>query len=607
MKTLKSKFIFFSIFILYFGPLYAQDNASNLGLDREFLNSLPDTVRGDVLDEIKNSQELENKKQYTNIPSVALEKSETLRKWNQFLIEKQKLEDSSEIFGIDFFRNFQSTFSPTNVPNFDDNYVVDYGDKFKLQIVGQINVDKEVEVLRDGTIMIPKVGDIRVAGLPIGEVTGLLKTAITNKYIGSEVFISLSSVRDIQVSLSGRAFSPGIYTLSGNSNLIHLLNVAGGILDNGSLREVHIKRNGEIIQKVDLYDFFVDGNTQLVRQLKSGDSVVILPAKSMVRITGGVERPAVYELKENENLEDLLNLAQGFTYFANEDDITFERVENNSISTSQIKSSSFSSIKASPGMSVYVNEFKLWQVKISGAVKNPGTYSIVEGDKLSDLIRRAGGYLDNAYPIGGMLFNEEAKKLQIQNNDQAYSNIIKDIVNNVTSIAQPASGGNSSLAEVISLLLSDIKNNKPDGRVVAEFDMITLEEKPSADTFLYHKDKIHIPRYTQNVYVFGDVNVPGASRFVPGQKLEDYINNRGGLQNSAYDQIFIVDPAGNASVHTISNLGWFRGSPDDILPGSVIYVPSDVAAISGLPALSVIAPIFSSFAITLASLANLDN
>ena len=111
------------------------------------------------------------------------------------------------------------------------------------------------------------------------------------------------------------------YTLSGNSNLIHLLNVSGGIKDNGSLREILIIRNGEIFQKVDLYDFFVDGNPQLVKQLRSGDSVVIQPAKKMVRISGGVERPAVYELKGDENLEDLLYFAQGFTYFADEKNI----------------------------------------------------------------------------------------------------------------------------------------------------------------------------------------------------------------------------------------------------------------------------------------------
>ena len=130
----------------------------------------------------------------------------------------------------------------------------------------------------------------------------------------------------------------------------------------------------------------------------------------MVRISGGVERPAVYELKGDENLEDLLYFAQGFTYFADEKNIVLESVQNNKISSSKISSSSLSSIEATHRMGIYVNEFNLWQVTVSGAVKNPGTYSIVEGDKLSDVIIRAGGYLENAYPIGGMIFNEKQKK-----------------------------------------------------------------------------------------------------------------------------------------------------------------------------------------------------
>ncbi len=608
MKLIKGSYLILVYCLFSFNLIYSQENVANMGLDKEFLESLPDNVRSDVLNEFKNSQKLENEKKYTNIPSTALEKSETLRKWNQFLIENENIENKSDIFGIDFFRNFQSTFSPTNVPNFDDSYVIDYGDKIQLQIIGQINFDEEVEVLRDGTVMIPRVGNLSVAGLPISEVNKLLKNEITNKYIGSDVFVSLSSVRDIQVSLSGRAFSPGIYTLSGNSNLIHLLNVSGGIKDNGSLREILIIRNGEIFQKVDLYDFFVDGNPQLVKQLRSGDSVVIQPAKTMIRISGGVERPAVYELKDDENLEDILYFAQGFTYFADEKNIVLEAIQNNKIVSSTISSSSLSSIEATHGMGIYVNEFNLWQVTITGAVNNPGTYSIVEGDKLSDLISRAGGYLDNAYPVGGMIFNENAKKIQVENNEKAYSRIIKDIVNNLSSIAQPASGGNSSIDKVIAILLSDLKNNKPDGRIIAEFDLLTLEENPSKDTMLNHKDKIHIPRYTQQVYVFGDVGLPGAARFDPGSKYTDYIEQRGGALSTAYNQIFIVDPSGNASVHNLSSgTRWLRDSSSEILPGSVIYVPSDVGAISGLPALSVVALIFSSFALTLASLANLNN
>ncbi len=579
------------------------------GLDQDFLDSLPDDIKNDVVNEIKNSNK-EEKKQFNNIPSVALDKSETLRKWNRFLQENEKLDNKSEVFGIDFFKEFQSTFSPTNVPNYDGEYIVDYGDIFQLQIIGQINVDSEVEVLRDGTIMIPYVGNVSVAGLSINKVDELVRAQVTQKYVGSAVYISLKEIRDIQVSLTGRAFSPGIYTLSGNSNLIHLLNVAGGILETGSFREIHIKRNGKVVKKVDMYDFFIGGNTQLANQLRSGDSVVILPSKSMVRISGGVERPSMYELNDTENLYDLLRFAQGFTDFADDENMILEKVENKSIVSSNISSNSLMNIRASHGMSLYVEEFKLKQVTVTGAVKNPGIYSITDGEMLSDIIKRSGGYNSDAYPLGGVLLNEKARQIQEQNNQNIYSNIIKSFAQSLTSIASRSSGNNEGTSAVIAMLLQNIKDQKPNGRIIAEFDLLNINDDPQKDTLLSHKDTIHIPRISQQVHVYGEVGMPGSVRYASKNSIEDYLESRGGLLENASSDIIIVAPNGMASTykHSSGLLSRLSGSDNNIImPGSVIYIPNDISNVSGLPALSVIAPIFSSFALTLASLSSLND
>ncbi len=583
-------------------------NKKTQGLSEDFLKSLPESVRADVVSEVELAN-MEEEELYSSLPSVALEKSETLRKWEQFLRDGVDSEQKSEIFGIDFFRTFQTTFSPINVPNFDDNYIVDYGDIFQVQVVGQITIDSDVQVLRDGTIMIPNVGNISVAGLPINKVDELLKAKINEKYVGSSVFISLKEIRDIQVSLTGEAFNPGIYTLSGNSNIVHLLNVSGGILESGSFREIHIKRNGKTIKVVDLYNFFINGDTQFANQLKSGDSIVIMPVNSLVRISGGVKRPAMYELKRGETLQDLLIFSQGFSNFADEDSIVFERIKDKSIVSSKIPSTRLPSIKARYGMSLYVNEFKLKQVSISGAIENPGTYSIVDGEMLSDIIERAGGYKENAYPLAGILLNENAKEIQKKNSERIYNSIIKTFAQSLTSIANRSSGNNEGAFKVISLLLKDIKDHKPDGRVIADFDLINIKNNPQKDTILNHKDKIHIPSISQQVYVFGEVGVPGAVRYSSKYSIDDYINSRGGLLENAYKNVIIVEPNGTAATYNAS-AGFLKNlntSKFNIMPGTVIYVPNDVSAVSGLPALSVIAPIFSSFALTLASLANLND
>lgn len=601
MKKIISVLILLAAFLPF--DSIAQD--TNLNLDKQFLESLPDEVRTDVLKEV--NKESDEDKNYRSIPSVALEKSETLRKWNDFLEDNKIPRNESDIFGIEFFKSFQSTFSPINNPNFDDSYIVDYGDYLLIQIIGQMNTDKEVEVLRDGTINIPKIGSFTVAGLPISKIYELVKAKIDQLYVGSESFITLSKVRDIQVSLAGRAFSPGVYTLSGNSNLIHLLNVAGGVLENGSFREIHIKRNGKIIEKVDLYNFFVNGDIDFTFQLKSGDVVYIIPAKSQIRISGGVERPGVYELNDNETLQDLLDFAQGFTYFASTEEINYETIVGREIKTSVISSSELKNIYATPGKSLYIDEFKLKEISITGAVKNPGKYNLLDGEKLSDLVLRAGGYKENAYPFAGQLFNENAKKMQKDNNQRIYSRLIKDIAVSLTSIAQQSTvGGSDGTSQLISMLLTNIKNHKPEGRIVAEFDLITISESPSLDTTLQHLDKLHIPEITEQIYVFGEVGVPGSARYSSSHDINSYLNSRGGVLDNADENIIIIDPNGNASIYNHnSRLPKFAKNEVTIYPGSVIYVPNNVTNVSGIPALSILAPIFSSFALTLASLSSL--
>ncbi len=595
-----------SITTITFALSVSSLSAQDMGLNKDFLDSLPDEVRTDVMSEVKKNNE-DGTKVYTNIPTIALDKSETLKKWNRFLEDEKITMDKSDIFGINFFKSFQSTFSPINNPNFDDSYIVDYGDSLKVQIIGQVNLEKEVEVLRDGTINISKIGSFSVAGLPVNKIDELIKAKVSQFYVGSDAFISLSKVRDIQVSLSGRAFSPGVYTLSGNSNIIHLLNSAGGILENGSFREILIKRAGVIIEKIDLYKFFIDGSSNFKTQLKSGDVVLIIPAKSQIRISGGVERPGVYELKDDENFDDLLSFAQGFTYFADTKNIVYEMIEDKKIKSSLISKNDLISISPTPGKSLYINQLKLKQVSITGAVQNPGKYNLTDGEKLSDLIIRAGGYKPNAYPFGGLLFNENAKKLQKKNNERIYARIIKDIAMSLSSIAQKSSATEGT-SDVIALLLSDIKNHQPDGRVVAEFDLITLAEFPDKDTLLNHNDNLHIPSITEQVFIFGEVGVPGAARYSSVASINNYLDLRGGLTSSADSKIIIIDPSGNASIYdSADRFKKFSNKDVNLYPGSVIYVPNNVSNISGIPALSIIAPIFSSFALTLASLSSLGD
>ena len=206
------KIFLYAFFIISTG-LYSQE------LDKAYLASLPENVRADVLDEIAE-------KEKKDIPVYRRPSS---------MIEKP-LVDSTR-FGAQIFDMMQTSFMPINEPNFDSSYVLDFGDTLEIQLVGQQNSIDELSIKRDGSINISEIGKVFVAGLSLESASSLIKNRISNAYIGIEAFVTLVNIRDIQVLITGNAYNPGIYTLNGNSNLLHALSMAGGINDSGSYRK----------------------------------------------------------------------------------------------------------------------------------------------------------------------------------------------------------------------------------------------------------------------------------------------------------------------------------------------------------------------------------
>ena len=207
--------------------LFAQE------LDQKYLDSLPEDMRKDILEQANQRDELE-KPVYRNDTSQ-LEKE----------IDDDKDDDESEnrlkVFGEDFFSSYQSTFMPINEPNFDSEYILDYGDVLNIQLIGLKNSTDTYEVSRNGSINISDVGNISISGLSLAQASTLIQAKVESIYVGTEAYTSIENMRDINVLVSGNAFNPGIYTLSGNSNPLQALVVAGGINDFGSFRNIKVK------------------------------------------------------------------------------------------------------------------------------------------------------------------------------------------------------------------------------------------------------------------------------------------------------------------------------------------------------------------------------
>ena len=529
--------------------------------DEAFLESLPNSVKQDLMNQVKDRKDLEDP-QYRR-PST--------------FIQKPVDEDGellSNRFGINIFDMMQTTLMPLNEPNFDSDYVLDFGDVLEIQILGQRGSISNVGVKRDGSVSVPEIGKIYVAGLKLEEAASKIQKKISETSIGVESFVTLINVRDIQVIVAGNVFNPGPYTLNGNSNVFHALSVSGGPSDIGSFREIELVRNNKVIETIDLYDTFIYGKSSFNQRLRSGDIVFVKPVQNLVSIIGGVKRPFVYELKNSDSLDKAISFANGLSADADTSDVNLYRLIDGKVEGISISSiDELKSFSPVDNDRLVIRRFSFRSVEIVGAVNNPGTYIVNEGEGLLDLIPRAGGYSKNAYPFGGVLENENTKDI----NEMAAAELYKSFLDNLSNLAGKASSGSAvEGAASTSLIMEELKNSPVSGRVSAEFDLKVLEDDPSKDVVLQDGDKITIPEFVNQVYIFGEVSSEGTVRFENGQPVNYYIEKKGGFSSFADEKnVFVLSP--NGETFKVSKNVFMRQPRDlKIVPGSVIFVPRGV-------------------------------
>tara|TARA_B100001741_G_scaffold313580_1_gene320431 strand:+ start:3670 stop:5484 length:1815 start_codon:yes stop_codon:yes gene_type:complete len=584
-------------------------------LDEAYLESLPEDVRNDVLEEMKN-REKEESPVYRR-PSTMIEKQQALAErlaiaralldeLSQDIDETdiEKIEKPKKRFGTSIFNLMQSSFMPINEPNFDGSYILDFGDVIEIQIIGQdksLSKPNQIPIQRDGSLNIPEIGKVFVAGLSLESASSLIKNKISSAYIGTETFISLVNIRDIQVLIAGNANNPGVYTLNGNSNLLHAISMAGGINDLGSYREINVIRDNKIVGSIDLYDIFVLGKPNFGPKLRSGDSIFIKQADTLVNIVSGVNRPHVYELKEDENFSHAINFANDFKSTANLNYITVQRLEEGKIKVIDINKDDLNSTPIKHRDIVIVREYQYGTVTVEGAVNAPGEYSINGETTLKDIIISAGGYTNTAYPFGGFLDNKRTKEINKEARDMLYRQYIKGLASNLATVG--------SQSQAIPMLMNELKKSTISGRVMAEFDIDMINANPGLDTFLEDEDRIMIPFMTQQVYVYGEISNQGAIRYSPGKDIHYYLKNAGDiLETGEKHTIFVVHPNGKTERLTGNKI--FSNNNDVLIyPGSIIYIPHTASPMEGMQSAAIWAPIISSIALSLTSLSiiNRDN
>tara|TARA_A100001234_G_scaffold56280_1_gene48231 strand:- start:973 stop:3723 length:2751 start_codon:yes stop_codon:yes gene_type:complete len=875
----------------------------------EYLRFLPDSVRSSVESRIKT--DVEDNSDYDELNQL---EKESFLEMEEKLVEYDEFDNViPSFFGYDLF-DIETSFDSSGIIAAPKEYVLGPGDELTISFSGSVQAIKKVSVNREGNVFLRELGTISFSGLTFDEASEKLKNITQASLIGTEVEISLSRLRTIQIFVLGNSKRPGSYNFSPLSSISSILFNTRGPTENGSLRNISLKRANKEIGSLDMYELLINANTSDDLRIQSGDALLVNPVGDRVKIWGNVNRPAIYEIKEGETFEDVLNFASGLSSKADKNKITLSRlndngerefsdyklidinsvklkdsdeifihdlpgklsnniriegfttsrgvysfIENSKISdfidendlsdktylpfsvisrrddngsrefittdlnlktreefklkpsdfiyvfsqydidfinsalladalgllseedkikidlfyqeekkknqalqnassatpdpslpfqrqptkseaekreefnlrrknlvkfipddrypckslkyvakfnastlVSNLKSLKFSTSETNisdrlglnegcpkifednpdllivalenaslmsgeirkPGFYPITNNINLknltsfaggatnlgksgnyeifysekdiqkipfeeyentifsssfpksivlqqdpdkqetFSVSVSGFIKNPGTYSISKGEKLSSLLERAGGYEKNAYPYGGVFTRSSVAKREKEAFNRAADQLEEGIATSLTSGAISNTGNPQLALSVISNLITRIKAISPVGRIVTEMSLEKLKKNPEVDIVLNSGDRIFIPSEKSTITVTGEVLAPTSFVYSKNLRVNDYIKLAGGLADSADKKgIFVILPNGQA----VRNLDSWRIGRSKIEPGSTIIVPRDSTPFNAISAFRIFTPILANFATAAAAISALNN
>ena len=313
-------------------------------------------------------------------------------------------------FGYDFFADASIRILTDRkdipVPR---KYVIGPGDEVKLLLWGRVNAQYSLTVDRNGKITIPQIGPLFVAGMTFDEMSKqIIKQS--EQIVGTNVDISMGSLKTIPVFILGDVRRPGSYTIGSFATITDALLLAGGPTEIGSMRHVQLKRAGKLITTFDLYDLLLKGDKSKDVTLMEGDVVFVPVTGPLVGIAGNVRRPAIYELRDRYDLESVIELAGGIIPTAYTQQIQVERIIKNErqvaidINDKNLEKASRVKLQDADLVKIFsIVDMNMNVVYLNGNVKRPGKYEVKEGMKLGDLIKDATELLPETYFEYGLI------------------------------------------------------------------------------------------------------------------------------------------------------------------------------------------------------------
>jgi len=550
--------------------------------------------------------------------------------------EKRKIK--TRIFGFDFFSNSKMTFEPDLRIASPQNYILGPEDELIIMVTGINETTVTRKISPDGTINIPNAGLVYINGFSIEQATQTIRSKLTRIYPAissgsTQVAVNLGNLRSIRVSIIGEAYSPGTYTLSSLSTVFNALYLSEGPTFIGSLRNIELIRNGKVFKIIDLYAYLQSGLMTDNISLRDQDVIRYPIYTKRVAIDGAVKRPATYELRDSETLQDLLGYAGGFADGAYRAIGKVSQFGDKERNLRDIPATLFDRYLPMNADSVYFDTILdrfANRVTINGAVYRPGSFELTPSLTLKQLIEKADGLRDDAFLTRGyikrtspslekeivsfdlkkintgaqqdILLTREDSVIVLSTNDlrEGKSISVEGHVRrpgvytfrqgmNIQDVIAMAGGFTTAAAshriEVSRILKdnSDVVANQLVKTFTLELDS-TLNSPINGAFIIEPLDYVYVPRLV-NYRVIGNVRVRGEVLF-PGdysiqkrdETANDIIARAGGLTPSgsiAFAQIFRKGVRVDVELGQDGNTDRFNSNALIVMPGDSIVVPRE--------------------------------
>ena len=401
-------------------------------------------------------------------------------------VKKQK----KKIYGHDLFSNKQLTFEPNMNIATPETYRLGPGDAVYIDIYGASQKTIESVVSPDGHVTIEGYGPVYVAGMTVNQANATIRSKLGARYQSSKLRLTVGETRSIMVNVMGDVKTPGTYTLSAFASVFHALYMAGGPTELGTLRNIKVYRNSQLISVVDVYDYIQNGRLTGNVRLADNDVVMVGAYDCLVNVAGKVKRPMYYEMKKNESLSSLIKYAGGFTGDAYKKSVRVIRKSGREYSVFNVDEFDMPSFHLTDGDSITVDSILDRydnMVELKGAVFRPGMYQVGgEITSVRTLLEAAEGLREDAF-TGHAVMHRMRKDRTL---------------------------------EVIQV---DV-----DGILAGTVSDITLQPN----------DALYIPTRQdlmeeQTITIHGEVNYPGIYKYAANETIEDFILQAGGLKETA--------------------------------------------------------------------------